>query len=302
MDSCCVCGCEAANKDANNEELRWCSRQSDHKAYMCVTCVARYVTTIISSDFAGVCSPMICPLCPKEEGKGGKRKTKTLDYIVWKLLVSEDKVKFHNTLASSLLLFLCGGCHAQRSLMVDTSQTQRPHAMEFLKAKLIELASSSTLSSSKTEEAESEPFFAAIALFEEGIMSVDEYYTLLSEQFLPKLFLTSASDDQQVFETFKHILRLVADPERRANLHLRHLRSRPRVWTSCCSREHCFKCRTKDSHQGRTCQSVTLQLDSSIVDCPSCGILLTRGDGCNRFVQSSYIEDLTHLLTNSTTN
>lgn len=71
------------------------------------------------------------------------------------------------------------------------------------------------------------------------------------------------------------------DPERRANFHLRYLRDRPRIKTACCSREHCFKCRIKDFHEGKTCMESTEALDHSVVACPFCGISLTKGDGCN---------------------
>ena len=51
--------------------------------------------------------------------------------------------------------------------------------------------------------------------------------------------------------------------------------------TACCSREHCFKCRIKDFHDGKSCMENTESLDHSVVSCPSCGISLTKGDGCN---------------------
>jgi len=79
------------------------------------------------------------------------------------------------------------------------------------------------------------------------------------------------------------VLKLLPDPERRANLHLRYLRDRPRMKTACCSREHCFRCQTKDFHEGKSCMESTETLDHSIVPCPSCGLRLTKGDGCNSF-------------------
>jgi hypothetical protein len=45
----------------------------------------------------------------------------------------------------------------------------------------------------------------------------------------------------------------MADPERRAVLHLRYLHVRPEVWSKCCKRRHCFRCRIKDFHDGYTC-------------------------------------------------
>lgn len=73
------------------------------------------------------------------------------------------------------------------------------------------------------------------------------------------------------------------DPERRSTLHLRFLRDHPRVFTPCCRREHCFKCKTKEWHNGKSCEENTSQLAGAgdIIDCPSCNIYLTKADGCN---------------------
>eukprot|EP00599_Poterioochromonas_sp_BG-1_P005830 CAMPEP_0173149516 /NCGR_PEP_ID=MMETSP1105-20130129/10372_1 /TAXON_ID=2985 /ORGANISM="Ochromonas sp., Strain BG-1" /LENGTH=683 /DNA_ID=CAMNT_0014064397 /DNA_START=689 /DNA_END=2740 /DNA_ORIENTATION=- len=87
--------------------------------------------------------------------------------------------------------------------------------------------------------------------------------------------------DEDAWNIFSKILKIIPDPERRGNLHLRYLRDRPRMKTLCCSREHCFRCKIKDFHEGKTCQETTAGLDQSIVTCPSCGIALARGDGCN---------------------
>ncbi|KAJ1414131.1 hypothetical protein B484DRAFT_308088, partial [Ochromonadaceae sp. CCMP2298] len=48
-----------------------------------------------------------------------------------------------------------------------------------------------------------------------------------------------------------------------------------------CNREHCFRCKVKDFHEGRSCTDITSGMDHSVVSCPTCGITLAKGDGCN---------------------
>lgn len=81
------------------------------------------------------------------------------------------------------------------------------------------------------------------------------------------------------------VLPLVAsmsDIERKASAQLRLCNMFPFVTTLCCSKKHCFVCKTQGSHEGRTCaQQLCKQGVSHVKKCPSCGMFLVKGDGCN---------------------
>lgn len=118
----------------------------------------------------------------------------------------------------------------------------------------------------------------SIQAFTSGDTSVDELYESLNKVFFPKL---PGYSDEGSWELFRFLLKTIEDPERRANLHLRYLRDRPRIKTLCCNREHCFRCKVKDYHEGKSCSQTMENLDHSVVSCPTCSISLAKGDGCN---------------------
>ena len=91
-------------------------------------------------------------------------------------------------------------------------------------------------------------------------------------------------DSQNAWKIFRQILYLITNPERRCNLHLRYLRDHSKIQTTCCDRNHCFRCKTKDYHDLITCEENMNRLDSSIITCPGCQIAITKGDGCNSIV------------------
>lgn len=89
-----------------------------------------------------------------------------------------------------------------------------------------------------------------------GALSLEDFYAQLQLTYFP--VLQSGEDRKVMTDCMSHILHLIADPERKSALHLRHLRSRPRFFTPCCAKEHCFRCKTKDYHTGRSCEVVNI--------------------------------------------
>jgi hypothetical protein len=91
-----------------------------------------------------------------------------------------------------------------------------------------------------------------------GILSVEDVYEKLTGSVFPALNFqdSSPSDDKTAWDLFVNVLHSVYDPERRTNLHLRYLRDRPRIHTLCCSKEHCFTCRLKGFHDGKSCPEI----------------------------------------------
>lgn len=168
----------------------------------------------------------------------------------------------YEKLAESLVAFLCGSCHALKSLLIRYDSNGQDELAQQLTVEAHELLR------------------AAIARYESGEDGIDELY----KGALPVAFpgFDSTHTDAAAHENLTSVLRNIANPERRANLQLRHYRSRPRVWTHCCSKEHCYRCQTKDFHEGRSCEENRLSLgphlyDSSTVPCPSCGVCLAKG-------------------------
>eukprot|EP01034_Spumella_vulgaris_P034316 gene34316-42320_t len=102
------------------------------------------------------------------------------------------------------------------------------------------------------------------------------YQTITTKHFT-KL---SVASNEDAWAIFVHILKSIADTERRVNLHLRYIRDRPKVVTTCCNAQHCFRCITK-AHEGVTCEENVGNTDNAIVHCPACNISLVKGDGCD---------------------
>lgn len=81
------------------------------------------------------------------------------------------------------------------------------------------------------------------------------------------------------------LLGSITDPARRASFHLRLLRARPRVLSSCCRAPHCFTCQIQGFHPGLTCAQVAAKSgNQDVLPCPSCGVSLAKADGCNKVV------------------
>ena len=79
---------------------------------ICKECIKSYCVHKIENSFVGTCPTMICP-CLKEHVNNEDR---LLEFSKWTAsdVVSSYDVKSFKNLASSLLLFLCAGCHTMR--------------------------------------------------------------------------------------------------------------------------------------------------------------------------------------------
>ena len=230
-------------------------------------CMVQYLTNRIETAFLGSCPIIYCPTCDRSGGK----KRRILPYGSWSSIVSSNVVQKFTQLGDSLLGFLCGGCHVLKSLNLPFSLEHFRAAEESLR-KILDVG---------TEHSEFtfESLKSHVNDFQMGQISVEEFYKLLHSNYLQSTI--GLGSDQEAWTSFSSVLRLIRDPERRANLHLRHLRERPRIYTPCCHREHCFRCKTRDYHEGKSCEENSTNLDHSLITCPSCAIFIAKGDGCN---------------------
>lgn len=168
----------------------------------------------------------------------------------------------YEKLAESLVAFLCGSCHALKTLLIRYDPTGSDALANDMSSESFQLLD------------------ASLSRYVSGDKGIEELYS----QVLPEVFpgFVSVLTDREAFDCMTTVLKCIANPERRANLQLRHYRSRPRIWTHCCSKEHCYRCQTRDFHDGRSCEEHRASLgahlyDSSTVSCPSCGVCLAKG-------------------------
>ena len=247
--------CRAAPEEATN----FCQEKSHEKC--CKLCISSYIENTVSSSFLGSC-PIIS--CPSSSHQNGTKRKRILLYEEWSKALPTEVSKRYCELASSLLAFLCGGCHALKSLDVGFDA----NSAQCISKYFTDHHSSLTI----------EQLTRDLELFAAGSLTVEECYTTLIRDVFPNLMTLT---DPLAWDVFMHVLKMIPDPERRANLHLRYLRDRPRIKTLCCNREHCFRCKVKDYHEGKSCMESSTELDHSVVNCPTCGIALAKGDGCN---------------------
>ena len=77
---------------------------------LCTGCLRDYCVHKINNAFIGACPTMTCP-CYRAHVND---EIRILEYAKWSLIVPPNDVKTFQTLALSLLLFLCAGCHVMR--------------------------------------------------------------------------------------------------------------------------------------------------------------------------------------------
>lgn len=238
----------------------------DNHERFCTSCMSSYIQSTVSNSYMGSC-PIIC--CPSEVHVKKKEK-KIIKYEKWKEIVPMETSQRFTLLANSLLAFLCGGCHTLKSLDIGYDPKNQEIIPSIQEA--IQIKGKNRSSFEYIKE--------MINQFISGNCGLDEFYRNL-KQVCPSM---TSGGDTESWKIFSAILRLISDPERRANLHLRYLRERPRIRTLCCRKEHCFSCKIKDFHEGKTCIEHLCTLDHSIVNCPACGISIAKGDGCNTII------------------
>ncbi len=214
----------------------------------------------------GACPVLSCPLCVHPGAPKGTKAKLLPAKEVLETCADPDISTRYADMVRALLTFQCSGCHKRKSLFVEATVAERHEARENIRDSL------------------SPEMFAlfdrCVYQLSVGDISVEESYRILITQCFPDI--QSTTDDKIASERFSKALMCVEECERRANLHLRFLRDRPFITTSCCKKNHCFRCKTKEWHASVSCEQNSASFfDGKIVSCPACGINLTRGDGCD---------------------
>ncbi len=128
------------------------------------------------------------------------------------------------------------------------------------------------------------PLLADLRAYECGALPLEEFYGRVTSRYLPSLTTLCTQFNYGTFVRFVQLLRCLTNVERAGALLLRHLRSVPRFRMPCCSNDastYCFRCQTR-WHDDRRCEDRTLhEMEVECVRCPSCRVLVTKGDGCD---------------------
>lgn len=263
-NTCSVCREEIQSENFVNF---CCEDYDESHEPICNVCMCGFITRKVSESYLGTCPILKCPLT---HSNGTSRN---LDFSKWTKAswLTSETIKKYKNLANSTLAFLCGGCHSLKSISVAAnpiSTAQQETAWLTISSAMQRFGNGNSV----------EQFRFQLEGYRIGLVNLENIFESIMRNYLPML---ASFSDRDAWELFKNILIMIDDPSLQANLHLRYLRARPRIWTPCCNREHCFKCKTKDFHNGRSCDENTATLDGSIVNCPSCGISIAKGDGCN---------------------
>ncbi|CAM9743874.1 unnamed protein product, partial [Heterosigma akashiwo] len=237
---------------------------------ICKPCAKQHFSFIVKTGYDGLCRRMHCPACPH----------RNVPQERWALLVDEETLELFKQRASKLLSFQCAGCHTRKNLFVEPSPVQA----ELAPAKISQLFMVKRMYFTNETWALIQDLLKS---YIENEVSADGLFKLFMELW-PFLFNCECTRCSWTF-FLEPLLQGIQDYERNANLHLRYLRQFPNTVTTCCNREHCWVCRTTwDNHQGLTCEEHQAQLVAQggpgygqIISCPSCGIQLMKGDGCD---------------------
>lgn len=241
-----------------------CSDKSHSSA--CTECLRGYISGLINNAYVGSCPIFSCPIClaSKSDCKSKARPRLLPAAEMLNLLSHETERMLYDKFVNDLTSIQCSGCHSRQSLNVTWD---REYAWPVLVVGMPDTSKVSTLEN-------------ALNQLDNGDITIEECYKIISVNVYP--FMQSKADEDRVALIFERVLMCVREPERRANLQLRYLRDRPFVNSPCCKKPHCFNCKSRNWHEGKSCQeNSNTFFDGKILPCPSCGIQLTKGDGCD---------------------
>ena len=258
--------CLDAAPDMLDRKLYCKMRDTSDGCSCCLQCLKGYLTATISGVVEGASVPALyCPVCPPAKEKGeGNRCLLNFSFLL-NLSESDSDVKNclnrYFKLAQNVGTIQCGSCHCRKSIQVA------PDDMGGIK-KLEQLEAVDVIT-----------VHNVIKQYDSGDIGVELFFDQVSKVLFPSLNLLSDMDAWN--SIILNVLKIIVNPERRINFHLRYLRNRPRVWSPCHNQEQCFKCKTRSYHAGRTCADVCGNYDNEVLSCPQCGIYVVKGDGCD---------------------
>ena len=267
LDEPCCSGCEPPilcgicldDVPSQEEALlnAWCPASESHEgpaSSVHTECFMAMISSKLMSAFPGSLPFILCPCI--HQGDHGKRDH-VIPYACWAPYASKEVENMYKKRCEDLLLFLCGNCHCQKTVLekhIDTMDHPVLHTAEY----------------------------RAFTLYQ---LPLESFYAFVMRgRSLPEDVAGGGEVDHEAWNHFFPHLQVIADPALRANLQLRFYRDHPTFRTRCCKSKSCFSCKSV-SHVGKTCQAnLGCNCDNDIIECPKCGISLTKGDGCDSVV------------------
>lgn len=183
-------------------------------------------------------------------------KSHIIPYRNWVKNATMGQVGTYQRSSEFHFQFLCGACHNSKPQLVKFS------------------------TSAAFEGSDASEFRHLLHAFQMGALTAFQFYDIISKDFFPAVNSTSKSG----WKCMKDILSTIEDPGCRAALQSVHLNKNPYFETLCCDRVHCFRCKTKNFHDGILCEANMAAFDSAILPCARCSLPLTKGDGCDSVV------------------
>lgn len=257
----------------------------DCKPTICRDCASQHFEMIVDGGFDGACPKMKCPVC-----------TRVVPKREWSPLVPQHTKELFERRARLLMSIQCGSCHTRRDVFLpstsEESVSRRQELLDVVGRRNRGEDDSPMRKVSESYESGMRPSEEEVAArleeYERNEMNEMAFYDYLVT-VLPVLAPSDAgmrgqeSEEAEMrrWEVMKFVLAGLEDDERRSCLHVRFLRFFPHVKTTCCNRWHCFRCKIKDFHTGRTCDEYQAAQNSESLTCGQCGIYLVKGDGCS---------------------
>jgi len=264
---CCVChDDEVAEPNRLYTHGQYCydvEEMTSPTNHCCHNCLNEYVSTVILSGYAGTCQPLYCPIC-RTLTTASKNHLLNYNFLVQQF---PQLMTTYEERAASILSIQCGSCHRRGSIHITTTAIAQAQSTpdDFQWNNHIAPAGYQEL-------------VDLTMAFNKGWISISDTFERVVH-FFPILLEKNLWNE--AWNIMKHVLFIITNPERRANLYLRFIRSQPKVQTLCCRKYQCFHCKTKEFHEGKTCEEIAAHQDNHLVVCRQCGIHLVKGDGCD---------------------
>lgn len=266
--------------DSNDPERIALSCCGNKHESVCKACFQRVVEVAINDAYFGCCPIICCPIIPQ----------RPVCYDIWSKFVPISLVESYIKLAETTVTQRCSSCDRTKPIYGHQSHDDDTVKPDTIKNTVVYCTNDPdyVLHNDLPQGAIGAALFTDLERYQQFEITIDAFYTLLTNKHLP--MINDTDDDRQVWNAMGALLDLLHNPERKATLLLRHMRSHPHIWTQCCEEEHCYSCQIGGFHYDQTCAEYVAENlndegeeigEVEFVACPSCNLTISKGDGCD---------------------